>query len=278
MYHPSVMAAALSVCALLVSQSPARGADTATVGWRADSLRLTDSWNTFTADMRITRTHVKRDGTALGTLLPDARYRVERSNRSGSWKTVTTVLGITQPAQLHFDGAAAPAPPVVVQRLEDDENGAPLRVYDVSGRRVGHFKNPLVPTADDTTFTPVAPRSTGREWINRMVLLKGKAKDRLRTFDRAYGQPVKSGGTQIYTSTVGALTKRVVVDPVNGVALEYTETRAGVPTMRVSLRYGPAGTDAVVRLGVRSEVSVSPDVDDVVVLDSSYSNVALAWR
>lgn len=279
MHFSSVQAAALCA-AFFVSGTTAWAADTAPVGWRSDSLRVSDTWNTFTADMRITRKHVKRDGTAISSAIPEANYRVERSNRTGNWKTVTTVLGVTQADQYAFDGTKTAATPVIVKRLEDDEDGTPLRAFDTKGKRIGHFKNPVAPVEATaaTTSSSTVPRSTGRDWINRMVALKSKAKDRLRAFERTYGPPVRSGGFNVHTSKVGDVTRRVVVDPANAVAVEYSETRGTARTMKVNLRYGPVANDGVVRLGVRSEVSVSADVDDVVVVDASYSNIALARR
>src|SRR5688572_6051427 len=82
---------------VLVGRGIALAADpVVATGWRSDSLRVGDTWNTFTADMQITRTHVKADGTSIGAVVPEAKYRIERSNRSGNWKTVTTVISIAQ--------------------------------------------------------------------------------------------------------------------------------------------------------------------------------------
>lgn len=279
MHVASVMTMALCLAGLPFG-TVLRAADgAAPVGWRGDSLRINDNWNTFTADMRITRQHVKRNGTPIGAVIPDARYRIERSNRSGRWKTVTTVLAIDQPTPVAADGAAATPPPIVVHHLEDDEDGTALRAYGAGGQRLGLFKDPLAPAgAASSSPVPSAPRLNGREWITRLVAARAETKDRMNAFDRAYGTPANAGGVSVYTRTIGDVTKRIVVDTANGVPTEYTETRSGVPTVRVSLRYGPAGADGVVRLGMRSEVSVSPEVDDVVIVDASYSNIALARR
>ncbi len=245
------------------------------VGWRSDSLRPTDDWNTFSADMRVKRSHVRKNGTAIGALVPDALYRIERSKRSGSWKSVITVLSVTQPARFALSGAMAPSGAFAVQRLENDEDGTPVRAYDMRGARIRSY---TTTAAQPIPSTPLPPRSVGREWLYGMVAIPVNKPQRQQAFERSYGRATATSTALLYTKQDGTRTQQLLVDPVNVVPLEATDLQNGVRHVRTTFRYGSAGGAGLVRLGTRTEVLVSSGVDDVTIVDSSFSNIRLERR
>lgn len=245
-----------------------------TTGWRSDSLRPTDPWNTFTADVRVRRSHVRKNGTAIGALAPDAQYRIERSNRSGSWKTVLTVLSIERSSRVSLGGVLTPPGPLPVQRIELDENGTPMRAYNAQGAIVRSYKTgaPVEPSSS----TPL--RSIGIGWIDSLVATPvGKAL-RQQGYERRYGMPSIVGTQHVYKKQQGARRQQLFVDPVNMVTTEAHDQQNDVRIARTVFRYGSAGGAGLVRLGTRSEVLVSPAVDDVTVVDVAFTNIRLERR
>src|SRR5262249_54127463 len=95
------MFVALALAAVLLRLAPGFDsvpvAHAAIAGWCATSLRPADVWNTLTVDMNVKRQRLTSAGNPLGAPSPDATYRLERSSRSGSWKTVITVLSVARP-------------------------------------------------------------------------------------------------------------------------------------------------------------------------------------
>ncbi len=262
----------------------------ATVGWRSDSLRIADNWNTFTTDMRVTRRHVKTNGQALGALVPDASYRLERSNRTGNWKTVTTVVSMAQAPQTMLSAATVPPRAVSVTRLEDDEDGTPVRAYDAQGRQLRDFhQTGATQTMASAVAVASPPRSFDRAWINSMVATKAQKAARLLAYERRFGPPVTAptssptnadgtgGRRKVYTRHTGDTVQQLITDGSLGVPLEFIETRANVQAVRQTFSYGTT-PDGVVRVGSRSEIRLSPEIDEVLVVDTTYSNIRLERR
>src|SRR6185295_963712 len=134
-------------------------ADAAIAGWCAASLRPVDAWNTLTVDMVVKRQRLTSAGDAIGAPTPNATYRLERSSRSGSWKTVVTVLSVARLPIYSFSGALISPKPFPVARIEDDENGSPVRAYGANGA-------PLTPLIGNTTATTTTVRTTGQQWLD----------------------------------------------------------------------------------------------------------------
>ena len=104
---------------------PLAAVDAPTVGWRSDSLRLTDNWNTLSLDMTVKRKRTTAAGAIVGTPAADVMYHLERSSRTGSWKTVVTVQAIDRTPLHSLNGLIGSPRPFPVARLEDDEDGSP---------------------------------------------------------------------------------------------------------------------------------------------------------
>jgi hypothetical protein len=247
------------------------------VGWRSDSLGPADTWNTLTVDIGIRRRHLSKAGTAIGAPIPAASYRLERSNRTGRWKTVIFVLSVERQPAYMLSGMLRMPAAFPVARMEDDEDGTPVRVYDTRNQLV----KPL-PAAAVTFAAPVAsivpPRSMGREWIETFVATAAGRPKRLLALEGRFGPGTPVGLLIRYTKRDGDLVHEVLVDPRLAVPVEEKISRTGTLTGYRTFSYGPAPNEAVVRAAIHAESTVSTGVDDRSVVDATFSNIRLELR
>lgn len=252
------------------------GLAAAPVGWRSDSLAITDTWNTLTLDIGVSRHHLTKAGVVIGAPTPTATYRLERSNRSGAWKTVITVLSVERPARFAFTGAIVAPPPFPVARLEDDEDGTPVRVYDTAGRLL---KSPAAAAFGPALFSSFTPaRSVGRAWIESFVATTAGKAGRLQQFERRFGPGTPAGAWTRYSRIDGDLSQEVLVDPRLAIPVQEHTRRSGTLTSRRTIDYGPAPDDAVVRTAIHSETWAASGADDRAVADATFSNIRLERR
>jgi hypothetical protein len=273
-HHASVVAAAL--CAVTIGTGPGLArlatADAATVGWCSKSLRPADAWNTLTVDMSVKRGHIKSTGEATGTPSPSASYRIERSSRTGSWKTVVTVLSVERPPVYALSGALIPPGPLAVARIEDDEDGTPIRAYDTSGALLHALSTPAA--GGPTT----APRTIGQQWLDAFVAAPGKKTVRQQTFERQFGKATKAGTLNRYFRAETNGSQEVLVDPKALVPVESNAVRSGKLVGHRTFTYGPAPDSALVRTAVHAETVTSVATGERAVVDTTFSNVCLERR
>ena len=247
-------------------------ANAAVAGWCANSLRPADAWNTFAADVSVKRLHLTKDGNPIGAPTPNATYRIERSSRSGGWKTVVTNLSLARAPMYALSGALLPTRPLPVSRVEDDENGTPLRAYDASGAL-------LTPQLMAQTTSPNAsPRSTGLSWLDSFVAAPSKKGARQLEFEKAYGKATKVGQLNRYVRLVTDGSDEVLVDLKTVVPVEANALRKGKRVGHRTFTYGPAPDSALVRSNIHADTVVSADSGDRTVVDTTFSNVCLEMR
>jgi hypothetical protein len=267
---------ALALGALMLGLAPGFDsvpvAHAAIAGWCATSLRPADVWNTLTVDMSVKRERVTSTGNPLGAPSPNATYRLERSSRSGSWKTVVTVLSLDRPPIYSFSGALKSPKPIPVSRIEDDENGTPVRAYGANGALIA-------PTLLANTSSPTdMARSTGQQWLDAFVAAPGKKNSRQQAFERVYGKATKAGTLNKYARTVTNGSDEVLVDPKTVVPVEANAMRNGKRLGHRTFVYGPAPDLALVRTNVHSDTVTAPDTGDRAIVDTAFSNVCLELR
>jgi hypothetical protein len=247
-------------------------AHAAIAGWCAASLRPADIWNTLTVDMSVTRQRVTSAGTPLGAPSPNATYRLERSSRSGSWKTVVTVLSVDRPPMYSFSGALTSPKPIPVARIEDDENGTPVRAYGADGALI-------TPTLLANTSNPTnMARSTGQQWLDAFVASPTRKTARQQAFERIYGKATKAGTLNKYARTVTNGSDEVLVDPKTVVPVEANALRNGKRLGHRTFAYGPAPDSALVRTNVHADTVTAADTGDRAIVDTTFSNVCLELR
>jgi hypothetical protein len=247
-------------------------ADAAIAGWCATGLRPADAWNTLTVDMIVKRQRLTSAGGAVGAPTPNATYRLERSSRTGSWKTVVTVLSVARPPSYSFSGALTSPQPFPVARIEDDENGSPLRAYGANGAL-------LTPTLfGNTVATSTIARSTGQQWLDAFVATPGKKTSRQLAFERAYGKATKAGPLHKYVRLETNGSEELLVDPKLVIPVEANTTRGGKRLGHRTFVYGAAPDSALVRTNVHADTVTSADTGDRSIVDTAFSNVCLEVR
>lgn len=267
---------ALALGALMLDIAPGfdsvRVANAAMAGWCATSLRPAEIWNTLTVDMSVKRQRLTSAGHPLGVPSPNATYRLERSSRSGSWKTVVTVLSVDRPPVYSFSGALRSPNPIPVARIEDDENGTPVRAYGANGA-------PITPTllANSSNATSVA-RTSGQLWLDAFVAAPGKKSYRQLAFERMYGRATQTGTLNKYVRTVTNGSDEVIVDPRMVVPVEANAMRNGKRLGHRTFVYSPAPDSALVRTNVHTVTVTAPDTGDQAIVDTTFSNVCLETR
>lgn len=268
--------AALALGALMLGIAP--GFDSApivhaaTAGWCTTSLRPADVWNTLTVDMSVKRQRLTSAGDPVGAPAPGASYRLERSSRSGSWKTVVTVLAVDRPPIYSFSGSLTSPKPIPVARIEDDEDGTPVRAYGANGALI-------TPTLLASTSSPTnTVRTTGQQWLDAFVAAPGRKNVRQQAFERMYGKSTKAGTLNRYARTVTNGSDEVLVDPKMMVPVEANATRNGKRLGHRTFVYGPAPDLALVRTNVHADTVTASDTGDRAVIDTTFSNVCLELR
>ena len=247
-------------------------AEAAVTGWCATSLRPADIWNTFTVDITVKRQRLTGSGDAIGAPTPTATYRVERSSRTGSWKTVVTNLSVPHPPTYAFSGSILPARPLPVSRLEDDENGTPVRAYDVAGAL-------LTPTLiGQTTSANSSPRSIGQAWLDAFVAAPTKKTARQQAFEKAYGKATKVGTLNKYVRLQANGSDEVLVDPRVAIPVEANSIRNSKRIGHRTFTYGPAPDSALVRTNVHDDRVTSVDTGVRSIVDTTFSNICLEMR
>lgn len=247
-------------------------ADAAIAGWCATSLRPADVWNTLTVDMSVMRQRLSSVGDAIGAPTPNATYRIERSSRTGSWKTVVTVLSVARPPIYAFSGALTTARPIPVARLEDDEDGSPVRAYDANGVRLA------TSLLQNTVNTTTVARTTGQQWLEAFVAAPGKKTARQQAFEKAYGKATKVGTLNKYVHLNPNGSDEVLVDPKTVVPVESNSIRNGRRVGHRTFIYGPAPDSALVRTNVHADTVTSVGTGDRAIIDTAFSNVCLEFR
>ena len=273
-WHPASVVVASCLWLIGIGHGPAglAAASAAPVGWRSDSLKPTDTWNTLTLDVSVKRQHLTKSGVIIGAPTPTATYRLERSNRIGGWKTVITVLSVDRASTYALTGAVTAPAPFPIARIEDDEDGTPVRAYDTRGRLV----KPIAAPVGVPTFAPA--RSGGREWIEAFVVTPAGKPNRLLQLERRFGPGTAAGLLTRYSRRDGDLVQEVLVDPGSLAPIEHNTSRGGTLTGRRTFTYGAVPSDAVVRTAVHSETYASSGADDRAVVDTTFSNIRLERR
>jgi hypothetical protein len=267
---------ALALAALMLGAVPGFDgipvANAAIAGWCPTSLRPADVWNTLTVDMSVKRQRLTSAGDPLGAPSPNATYRLERSSRSGGWKTVVTVLSVDRPPIYSFSGALTPPKAFPVARIEDDENGSPVRAYGANGAL-------LTPTLlKNTSSTTAMARTTGQQWLDAFVAAPGKKTARQQAFERVYGKAIKSGALNKYAHVATNGSEEVLVDPKTVIPVEANTIRNGKRLGHRTFVYGPAPDSALVRTNVHADTVTAADPGNRAIVDTTFSNVCLALR
>ncbi len=257
------------------------------------SLRPTDPWNTFTADITIRRKQVAEDGKPVSSA-PTVTYRWEQQQVPWGWKTTMT-LGQQerQTSQSLLVGSRELDSPVNVARAEDHGDGSPLRIFDKNGRsidaqsldvrkRLERFVGPRgnLPLDDASDAARSRkPGARGKEWLESIVADPRKASARRSRLERKYGKTVgqaKGFDRRLARTADGAV--EVLSDRTSGLPVEINVSRNGGLESHTAIAYVRGADDTVVRRAVHREQLLPNGRGRRVVTDVEFSNVRLENR
>jgi hypothetical protein len=238
-------------------------------------------------DIAIRRSRVSKDGTPKKPSGQPAAYRWQRSHTPNGWKSSITTLTRAKPVAKSLDGTREleSASVLMPVRIEDDEDGSPVRFYNGQGKQIE------LPTRDDLKrrglpelpiVSPPAPpdaplrRVTGRDWLDVFVARKDK-KDKRRKgledkFGRARGQ---IRGLDRFLAPAPDGEDEMLVDQEFGVPVEVNRTRKGALVSHTTVGYERTSADAVVRRSMRTEqlLDDGDDAGDRLIADFEFTNL-----
>lgn len=170
-----------------------------------------------------------------------------------------------------------------VSRVEDDENGTPLRFYD----RLGTLIVPLPETErqqlglSSGTFSdvPASGAPTDPDWVDAIIVPPSKRELRHLSLEERLGSPVGVvNGLDRYLVTAGVTQHEVLVDSERAIPLEANVVRDGVLMSHQTFGYIPGPDGRVVRTMIGLEQPVSDGSGDRIVSTIELSNIHLDRR
>jgi hypothetical protein len=254
---------------------------------RASVAKAAERWNTFSADITIRHSRIKSDGRPEAGAAPVMRYRWERRLTGAGWKSTMTFekeapVSVQIPA-----GRKQIENPFAIARVEDDEDGTPLRLFDRAGKRVqvpselqlhhqfNRLPGPLV--ADETAVaSAVRPRAFGREWSEAILATPSKAAARRAALERRFGRAAgRVRALDRFVSTRDQDTTEVLADPQSSLPVEINVVRRQALVSHTTMGYvrGEGGT--LIRRSLRIERANPDAAGDRTATDVEISNVRL---
>ena len=255
-------------------------------------------WNTFSADVTIRTQHQDSGGAKTGIDSLPVRYHWERRQAGSGWKS--TITFNREPVQIG-QGARRLSiePAIAIARVEDDEDGSPLRMYASDGRRIAPPslqqlqqrvreanpnldamppENPADPAVRDSAQTRTArPAAGGRDWIAAFVATPGQKSARRARFDQQFVRRGQVRGFDRFVRPDGDLTREVLADPASYVPVESNLVRGSERVSHIRFSYSTEADGSLVRRQVHVEQAAMPSGERAVI-DTEYANVRLERR
>jgi hypothetical protein len=255
-----------------------------------------EGWNEFSVDISIRRSRVDKDGKPKGPAEPDQTYRLQREQTGAGWKTVFTRTSAAKPVVHSVEGRRELdlASDVVPVRIEDDEDGTPLRFYNARGKRLDpasldelkrkglpDFTAPFPLDRIPKTGSSDVRRPVGREFAEAFVTTKDKKDKRQKAFEQKFGKARgQVRGLDQFRIPEADGEAEVLVDREFNVPLEMNQIRQGALVSRTVVGYERTPADALVRRSIRTE-QVIPDErneGDRLISDVQFTNVRFAKK
>jgi hypothetical protein len=245
------------------------------------------------ADISIARGRVRADGTPEG-VNTEVRYHWERERVNGRWRTVVTLPPTMSWAIDPETGAPRDAGERAV-RVEDDEDGTPLRFFNGRGEQMeipspadlqrarGEFSTLPGPTeALDAPIppAPVGPQmlrpsltAPGRSWADTLVLDRAGSAARRSALERANGASrERLRGLDRFVSRRGDAAIETLVDPEWVVPVEVNIVRDGALVMHTMVKYAGGANGTLVRQQIHS-TRLAGSAGERATVDVQFANV-----
>jgi hypothetical protein len=289
--HLSAAVAAVAVIALMPTGVAVLIAQRESSGY-VDLLPADDDWDTFSADVTIRRHLLTAEGKTSAEA-PTVRYRWTRAQRAGGWKSTIEITGLANPMIRSPKGPVLLERPASVVRIEDDEDGTPLRVFDRRGRPVrlpsiedrrvlgepveGSLRVPAVPELAHVDAKRPAHR--GRDWVDAFIAVPGRKALRREALNRRFGRAIgRVRDLDRFVTGDGKQTMEVLTDRMSAVPVEINVARDGRLVAQSTLTYGLAADGTLRRRAVHTEQRVSASSAERAVAHIELSNLRLERR
>jgi hypothetical protein len=279
--------AALPLTSAAAGQSMAAQSLEREVSSRASAAPAAEKWNTFSADITIRHSRIKADGRPAGGATPAMRYRWERRLTGAVWKSTMTFEDETPVSVESPAGRKQIENPFAIGRIEDDEDGTPLRFFDRKGGRVqvptelqlrrqfNRAPGPLV--ANETALaSAVRPRTFGREWSETILAMPSKTAARRAALERRFGRAIgRVRSLDRFVSTHDQETTEVLADPQSALPLEINVVRSQTLVSHTTMGYVRGEGGALIRRSLRTERAIPDTAGERTATDVEINNVRL---
>jgi hypothetical protein len=248
---------------------------------------------TVSADIRITRARVNADGTADG-LPTQVAYHWLRERVNGKWRTVVT-LPSTMPWAIDPQTRGPRDMPARAVRVEDAEDGTPLRFFTRTGQQVRIPSAPELSAARRTVAnlpaakqamkapappTKIAPdmarpsvTAPGQSWADTLVIDPAAAAARRAALERANGTSKgRVNGLDRFLTYKGDVAIETLVYPAAVVPVQVNVVRNGTLVMQTVISYSAGTGGTLVRQRLYS-TRLTDGAGARATVDMQYSNV-----
>jgi hypothetical protein len=232
-----------------------------------------DDWDTFSMDIVLQQSLIGKDGTIPGTLGHTIKYHWKRRYTSTGWRSVTL---IDRP-----EGARRGSS---ISRIENDEDGSPIRLYDKAGELIRLPSNPLSTSGLVPHPTPIPDAGTrgaangGRSWVENFVLSADTRARRSEAIVREYGKSLgRLGALDRFVVTDAQSTREILVDPQWAAIVEENVIQGGSLVSHLAFSYQPTNT-SLIKISSRTETLVSRERELRSVRATQYTNLRFERR
>ena len=213
----------------------------------------------FRADVILERTVIDQSGRVVRET-PPVRLHLSRTELDGMQRT-TMMIGREERDTL--SGAARD--PYDGMRVEFDDNGSPLRIFDKNGQ-------PLSTTQQAIGVLP--PADLRAAVLGRGLVLRDTVKDRHARLRRDLGAPKgQLRGLDRYLAQSGDLVQEVLVAPATAAPVEINVVRKGVLESHSTFAYDVLPDGTLVRHIWRDESRIPGEPSERLVMQVTLSNV-----
>jgi hypothetical protein len=223
-------------------------------------------YTTVSADVTVRRSWVDADGR-LTSAPPPIQYHWERSRRSGAWKTVFSGVSLIQRPMGSPTGAVVAPDRIGGMRIEDDEDGSPIRLYTSTGASYS------LPGGVEIGAPPTPFNGS---WIDKFVASSSDASARRQAIQQALGSPVDQvGGWDRFIGYAGTDLNEFLVDPQSNVIVQINVVRDGQLSSQTSFVYEPVSQGPLLLRGIHGEHVMSVETGSRSITDIEYLNLRI---
>ena len=289
-----VVAGAVATPFLGVGRLAASGAAPPGRAVSADAAALGRTWDTFVADVAISRGQVTAAGVPSEDGPQSARFHWERARSGSGWKTTFTLLEKDGPTVDTPRGSTAvESRATAVGRLEFDGAGGPMRLFDRYGRElklpsarevqqalhIGLEDNPVYRRLSAAHRPSVSTRAAGADWIDNFVLRADRREQRRAALAREFGDsPRRYQGKDRFVRADGGVVHEVLTDPSSSIPVEMNLVRDGTLTTHATFSYTEGQDGSFTRRAIHVENLLPGSAQDRRVTDIAFSSVRFENR